>query len=101
MKKSLSIWTIIAASSLALAAPALSDTPGNFGGNGNAWSSSGDDHYTHKNDVPRMDWKTGRKAIPGNAGKALDDNPGKGGDNSVVRSWGDDNLVDPHRTLED
>lgn len=97
------ILTSFAAGALAIAAPTFANPPDNFGGNGQAWDDTSDEnnpiHYTHKNGTPRMDWDTGRKAIPGNAGNAQANNPGQGADNSaIIGRLGNDDLVDPHRT---
>ena len=93
------IISAVAAGAFAIVVPALADTPGNFGGNGQAWEQTGDNHYTHKNGAPRMDWETGRKAIPGNAGAAQDANSGKGAENSaIIYRPGNEDLLDPHDT---
>ena len=97
------IISAVAAGAFAIVAPALADTSGNFGGNGQAWVDTSDEsnpiHYTHKNGAPRMDWDTGRKAIPGNAGAAQDANSGKGAENSaIIYRPGNEDLLDPHDT---
>jgi hypothetical protein len=74
--------------------------PGDKFGHGKAWHNDGGLHYTntHNPDL-RMDWATGRRAIPGGAAAKQAANPTtKDTDNNVI-SRPASSLVDPHRTL--
>ncbi|MBD3679061.1 MAG: hypothetical protein HUJ27_11780 [Rhodobacteraceae bacterium] len=92
----LQITTIVATLALSTTMAMAQNAPENFGGQGGAWdqtevkscfrcrSTTPIEHYTNANNPDlRMDWETGRRAVPGNAATAQANN---GTDNDSLNS---------------
>jgi len=64
----------------------------NFGGEGEAFENTGDNHFTHKDGDVRFNWRDGDPAfvVPGDGGEALDED-------SAVYEHGDEIIIRPLR----